>query len=273
MTTYAFSHATAIEEQLACLQYCLDPTTIGQLGPIHKGARCWEIGAGAGSIAAYLADQVGPTGHVLATDIDISQLNHLRKRTNVTVVEHDITTLTAPDPGPYDLIHARLVLLHLPQRHDILPRLANHLTPGGLLVIEEFDCTQPPTLTQSTSSTDQELVTRVIGAILATLESNGADLAWARHVPEAMRTAGLVDITTTTTHHTGPGGSPAARLHAINARQLAAHLTGHGITDTDLDRFHTLMHHPDTTVSLYPQVSTRGRRPTDQPPATPGRAT
>jgi 2-polyprenyl-3-methyl-5-hydroxy-6-metoxy-1,4-benzoquinol methylase len=40
--------------------------------------------------------------------------------------------------GRYDLIHARLVLSHLPQRRDVLARLVQALRPGGWLVVEDF---------------------------------------------------------------------------------------------------------------------------------------
>src|SRR4051812_32579151 len=36
---------------------------------IAEGWRCWEVGAGGASVPSWLADRVGPAGHVLATDI------------------------------------------------------------------------------------------------------------------------------------------------------------------------------------------------------------
>ena len=40
-------------------------TTVG----VGEGWRCLEVGAGAGSIARWLAERVGPTGAVVAVDI------------------------------------------------------------------------------------------------------------------------------------------------------------------------------------------------------------
>ena len=66
------------------LETTFDPSTIRVLTGVGvtDGWACWEIGAGGGSIARWLADRVGPTGRVLATDIDPrfilpSQLSHL----------------------------------------------------------------------------------------------------------------------------------------------------------------------------------------------------
>src|SRR4029453_9630413 len=39
---------------------------------VTAGSRCWEVGAGGRSIPEALAAAVGPTGHVLATDVDPS---------------------------------------------------------------------------------------------------------------------------------------------------------------------------------------------------------
>jgi len=41
---------------------------------VRAGSRCWEVGAGGPSIPEALAAAVGPTGYVLATDIDASWL-------------------------------------------------------------------------------------------------------------------------------------------------------------------------------------------------------
>jgi hypothetical protein len=41
--------------------------------------------------------------------------------------------------GRFDLIHARLVLIHIPGREAVLERLVAALRPGGWLVIEDFD--------------------------------------------------------------------------------------------------------------------------------------
>src|SRR5580704_5981809 len=137
---YVFDNAVTPETGLrfAGLESTFDPSTIRYLSGVGvtDGWVCWEIGAGAGSIARWLAERVGPTGSVLATDIDprfipASQMGQLE------VVRHDVTTDAIP-AARYDLIHARLVLSHLPQRLDALVRLSQALRPGGWLVIEDF---------------------------------------------------------------------------------------------------------------------------------------
>lgn len=42
-------------------------------------------------------------------------------------------------PGPWDVIHERLVLQHVPERLDVLTRLLAVRAPGGVLLVEDFD--------------------------------------------------------------------------------------------------------------------------------------
>ena len=60
------------------------------MGP---GWRCAELGAGAGSMARWMADRVGESGSVTAIDRDTSLLKELGTRRNVTVVEDDLMTM------------------------------------------------------------------------------------------------------------------------------------------------------------------------------------
>jgi protein-L-isoaspartate O-methyltransferase len=238
----------------------LDPITTRNLAALNlpAGARCWEIGAGGGSIATWLATTVGDTGHVYATDIDTT---HLTGSANLTVEEHDIAAEHWPQQGPFDLIHARLVLLHLPQRRRVLTRLAAVLAPGGRLLLEEFDCNQPLHVLTSTNQNDRDLFTRVHRAILSVLAARGASMTWAYEVPAAMAGAGLTDITTTAHADSAPADSLGALLQDVNVQQLRPALLDGGISGADLNAFRALMHDPTFTTMSYTLVTTAGRRP------------
>lgn len=113
------------------LSTLFDPSTfrhIEALG-LQPGWRCWEAGAGAPRVANWLVQRVGPGGHVVATDIDVS---HLRggEPVGYQVVRHDLGTEQAP-PGPFDLVHARLVLVHVPGREGALAQMIGALRPGA----------------------------------------------------------------------------------------------------------------------------------------------
>src|SRR5690606_31823780 len=71
-----------------------------------EGRSCLEVGAGAGSIAAWMSSQVGPEGEVVAVDSNSRFLRDLAP--NVHVIEGDITRAPVPS-GHFDLAHARYV--------------------------------------------------------------------------------------------------------------------------------------------------------------------
>jgi SAM-dependent methyltransferase len=144
--TYVFDQRRDDEhERIAGMEELWDEGTkalLGSLG-IAPGWRCLEVGAGGGSIAAWLADMVAPTGAVLATDINTHHLDTL-ERPNLKVRRHDVLSDPLPD-GRFDLVHARLVVEHIGGR--AVDRIVTPLRPGGWLVVEDFDwqamCTHP----------------------------------------------------------------------------------------------------------------------------------
>jgi ubiquinone/menaquinone biosynthesis C-methylase UbiE len=95
------------------------------------------VGAGRGSITRWLCEEVGASGHVTALDLDTRLLTWLVNR-NLDVVEGDVLDIDLPT-GSFDLIHTRLVLMHIPERRSALERMISWLRLGGWLVAEELD--------------------------------------------------------------------------------------------------------------------------------------
>ncbi|MGW8375488.1 class I SAM-dependent methyltransferase [Streptomyces sp. ODS28] len=249
--------------QLRLLEQLLDPLTEQRLArlDVPDGARCWVAGAGGGSVARALARRVGPGGGtVLATDLDTAHLSWLLPEgPRLAVRRHDVVEEPAP-PGGFDLIHARLLLLHLPRRRQVLQAMAGALRPGGLLLVEEWDCTRPPRALAAPAPADARLFARVADGILAALKANGAGLDWAAQVPAAMRDCGLSGIRTVEHTETWRGGGAGCRLHRTNARQLAPRLRESGIPDADLDRYAALTAEPALVTRSYPFLSTSAVR-------------
>ncbi|MGK5741111.1 class I SAM-dependent methyltransferase [Micromonospora sp. URMC 103] len=261
-TEYAFENAAAdAVPQLRALEAFLDPITMRRLAPpvLVPSATCWEIGAGGGSVARGMAWAVGPDGRVLATDIDTARLV---PAANLGVRRHDVR---AEPPGEdFDLIHARLVLLHLPERRRVLRTLVDALAPDGWLVVEEFDCTAPLRVLTAPNDDAGKLFGQVTDAMLGILQGHGADLGWAQDVHAEMMAAGLADVDTVTHAESWAGGSTGASLYATNSRQLQPELLEAGFSAGQLEAFRTLLSNPDFVVMSYQFVSTRGRRPGDR---------
>jgi SAM-dependent methyltransferase len=190
---YVFDNSDSIASQrLQLLAEIYDPVTRNCLERtgIAPGWACWEIGAGYGTIAQWMHECVGPDGHVLATDLDPRFLARLAEH-NLRVMRHDIVDGAMPKES-FDLIHARLLLCHLPAREQVLDRMIDALKPGGWLVIEDFDglSLQPdPAL----SSAEKPL--RSSAAVRELLLSAGADIRFGRRVPGLLSARGMSEIT------------------------------------------------------------------------------
>jgi 2-polyprenyl-3-methyl-5-hydroxy-6-metoxy-1,4-benzoquinol methylase len=136
------------EQRLRLLESIRDPETIcrmKELG-VAPGWRCLEVGAGRGSIACWLAERIVPTGHVVATDIDVRFLEQIRL-TNLEVRRHDVCENDF-EPSAYDLVHCRDLLVHVPKPEEALARMAKAVRSGGWLFVEEpdfgsFGCVDP----------------------------------------------------------------------------------------------------------------------------------
>jgi SAM-dependent methyltransferase len=189
---YVFDNADSIAGQrLQLLAEIFDPVShacFERIG-VAPGWSCWEVGAGYGTIAQWLQERVAPEGHVLATDLDPRFLARLTQH-NLRVMRHDIVGGPLPNQS-FDVIHARLLLCHLPTREHVLDRMIAALKPGGWLVIEDFDglsLLPDPTLNPAEKSL------RSSAAVRELLRSAGAELNFGRRVAGILRARGMSNV-------------------------------------------------------------------------------
>ncbi|HEY4410274.1 MAG TPA: methyltransferase [Acidimicrobiia bacterium] len=234
MSTYLFEHTWEEERRrLDLLQAVFDPGTRDSLGrlALPAGARCLEVGAGAGSIARWLCDKVGAGGRVVATDLDTGFLERLTEE-NLDVRRHDIVA-DELEEGHYDLVHARLVLEHIPARDRVLRRLVAALRPGGWLVVEDFDWSSVLTAPGSVAAA---LHTRVNEALATVFTAAGAAIDYGRRLPLDFRAAGLDAVGAEGRVHVPLGGSPAAQWWQLSLAKLREPLLGTGrLTEAEVD--------------------------------------
>ncbi|TCK26742.1 class I SAM-dependent methyltransferase [Pseudonocardia endophytica] len=261
MSDYVFGGADLVGEQREAMQRCLDPITFARLEALGVGPgwRCLDVGGGGGSVADWLGRQVGNTGSVVVTD---TVPDGLHAGGNVEVRRHDIVTDDLPE-AEFDLVHARLVLLHLPERRRALARMVRALKPGGWLLLGEFDCTTLQVLATNDPDTGAAFA-RFHRALCAVLEQAGADIEWGVHAYQAVRDAGLVEVGSVARADPWPGGGDGARWLEINSRQLEDQLLRTGpVTAGDLDEVRSSLRDPDFVVNSYLTFSVWGRRPDD----------
>jgi len=237
--SYLFNRVREHERaRLAGLSAQFDPVTIRHLAAVGVAAgwHCLEVGAGAGSIARWLAAAAGSTGRVVATDLDTQFLDDLPSPP-VEVVRHDITG----DPieqDAFDLVHARAVLEHLPSRGEIVTRLLTALRPGGVLVLEDivFGATLLPVLGRIVSPASKEAAfSRVIPAMAAGFRAAGAGPEFGLELPVALAAAGLRDVDAELTCRLVHGGSEESAFYTMALQDLGPRLIAAGLlTEQDL---------------------------------------
>ncbi len=188
------NRAPEAEQRFDSLSAQFNPGTfrhMEQLG-ITDGWHCWEVGVGGPSIPTWLASRVGPSGRVLATDIDTRWAEQANEG-NVELLQHDVVH-DDPPSGGFDLVHERLVLIHLPQREEALARMVAALRPGGSLLVEDFDSLMQPDACPDAVGPEQRLANKMRQGLREMLAERGADLMLGRRLPRMLQDAGLVDV-------------------------------------------------------------------------------
>ncbi|WP_177155061.1 class I SAM-dependent methyltransferase [Glycomyces harbinensis] len=260
-TQYLFKTGSDLGLQhMNFLAEIFDRHTFGVLDPIavRAGQRCLDLGAGGGSVTRRLADQVGPTGEVVAIDIDTT---HLTDGPPIAVHRHDINDgLSGPIAGPYDLIHARLTLTHLPRRDAIFTELVDALAPGGWIVIG--DASGRPLSVLSARSEQDVAVWKRIQHLSHEVVSpaGGIDFGWAHRIDDAMAGAGLTNVHGIEVSETVNGGSPGALLHAALNLQAREPLLAAGAEPRELERYQELTRDPEFRTWFYQFICLRGRK-------------
>jgi SAM-dependent methyltransferase len=188
------NHAPEAMDRFTAFATLFDPSTFRHLDALGlaPGWRCWEVGAGGTSVVAHLAARVGERGHVLATDINLSWAANAAAP-NVTILEHDVAA-DPPPGGPFDLVHARLVLVHVPERDAALANMVAALRPGGVLLVEDADPALQPRSCLEETGPEEVLANRLRRGFRHLLSERGVDLAYGRTLPHRLRAAGLEDV-------------------------------------------------------------------------------
>lgn len=261
---YLFDNAAKqAVDRFDALASLFDPVTfrhIDDLG-LQPGQRCWEVGAGGGTVARWMADRVGPSGFVSATDLDVQWLEHDLKAPNVQIARHNVVEDAAPQ-AQFDLVHERLVLIHIPDRAVALERMASALRPGGWILLEDFDSEIGDGGFVDVASDVAELGSAIARALRTLLATRGADTALGSKLPYLLRRAGFIDVGADAYKVLEHADVPRDLVRA-NIIQVRDELVDRGlVTEVDLD--HYLARLDDGTLRLTSPtlVSAWGRRPT-----------
>ena len=190
-------------ERLLTLARVVDPPTRATLDPlVQPDWRCCDVGSGAGTVVAWLAERVE---HVVSLDVDVRF--QPESHDNVEVRQVDVTAEPVGD-AEYDLVHARGVLQHIHQREEVLAAMVEAATPGGWVVVTDTDWVQY----------DAQAVPEPFNTLSSTLrahsvQQHGHDAEWGRRLIPAFQAAGLVDVDATGHSWTMHGGTDSAEWY------------------------------------------------------------
>lgn len=229
---------------------------------VKAGWRVWEVGAGGPEVAQWLVDRVGPLGHVVATDIDARYLGVSTE--TLTVLTHDVAADPVPDES-FDLIHARLLLVHVVERDRVIRTMIDALRPGGWLLLEEADPSLQELVCLDECGEAQILANRLKRGFRTLMRSRGVDLAFGRTLPRRLREGGLASVSADA--YFPVGGPLCNELERATTEQIRHLLVDAGIaSDEEIDRHLANVASGALDLTTSPMISAWGRTPNARTP-------
>lgn len=239
---YVMSHNPddAESARLALLEANNDPDSRQNLLALGlgTGCRCLEVGSGRGAMARWLADQVGPTGHVVAADINPRFLGAIAGP-NLEVRQLNIVT-DELETGAFDLVFSRAVLEHLAEYGRALDRMVAALKPGGVIYIEDGDYSGDFARVMASGGKpgEAEHFTRTLRHIMGSLDIRGVhNPHLGRRLSLEFEARGLVDVGNVGVVRVSGPADPMTRFWALTVRHAQPNLVSQGIvSEEDIQR-------------------------------------
>ncbi|MET9117012.1 methyltransferase domain-containing protein [Streptomyces longwoodensis] len=201
-----------------------DDITVARLRALGVGPgwRCLDVGAGTGTVSLRLLQECG-VASVVAVDRDARFLT-ARRVPGLDVREADVTT-EGFVTGRFRLVHARFVLMHLPEYRRLIAALTALVEPGGVLVLSDaVDLTG--------DRTPATPYTTAMAAMWQGLRNTiGTDVTWVPSYPQLLREAGLRPVAAEV--HVPPlvPGSPLSRFWADTWERSRPAMLATGLVD------------------------------------------
>jgi SAM-dependent methyltransferase len=224
---------------------------------LAAGSTCLDAGCGPGETMRLMAQRVGPSGRVVGIDVDASLGRQALARLHdaghrrCEFARVDVTAAEAIPVAPFDLVYARLLLFHLPQRVAVLRHLWDAVAPGGHLLVQDYDLRSVGTVPALAS------VEELGRVVTAAFTAAGCDVHVGSRLPELFARAGIGAPDGTDVAGRLEPLAEAQRMFVAVYRGLLQTAVAHGITTEarsaalladvadDVERF-------PTTTALWP---------------------
>jgi ubiquinone/menaquinone biosynthesis C-methylase UbiE len=206
---------------------------------LRPGQAVIDLGCGPRGILDLLAERVAPAGRVVGLDADpahaamAAEFAAGRGLGGVQIMTADARRTGLP-PGSFDLVHARTLLVNVPDPADVAAEMVRLARPGGRVASMEPDTEhgrcQPP----------HPAFDRLCDIFAAAFRRNGADPWIGRRVPELFRQAGLEDIQVEARVQMYPPGNSRRTIRADLVRAMQPQVLEMGLASAaELDELDT----------------------------------
>jgi SAM-dependent methyltransferase len=237
------------------------------LGP---GQAAIDLGCGPRGILDLLAERVSPGGRVVGLDADPAHVAMARHFTTqhrlggVTIVAADARRTGLP-PGSFDLVHARTLLVNVPEPAEVLGEMVRLAKPGGWVASLEPDAEHPLCYPPHPG------YTRIWELFRAAFGRHGADLLIGRRLADLYRQAGLRDIGVQARAGVYQAGDSRRMIGPDLVRSMHPVIVSLGLADQrELDQLDRAVraHLDDPRTLVMPHLSflAWGRKPQAQQP-------
>jgi SAM-dependent methyltransferase len=195
----------------------------------------------------------------VAADLNTRFLNEIRLP-NLEVRQHELLAADF-EPQAYDLVHCRMLLMHLADPARAVARLANAVRPGGWLFIEEGDSTSLGAADPAhPRARTFDRITRII--LNGVQASKMMDCYLGRRVRDLVERLELSDVGHEGTAQIGRGGEPAARFFQMTSRLTAEKLVSSGkITRDEFNERQAAYEDPTFSFVTMTSFGAWARRP------------
>jgi ubiquinone/menaquinone biosynthesis C-methylase UbiE len=250
---YLLGHSRAEEERLRNQVRELEHEARWLLDrlDIQPGARAIDLGCGLQGVLDLLAARVGPRGTVVGLERNAQFASLARKFVaekrleNVEVLDGDAKATGLPR-GSFDVAHARLLLVNVPEPERVVAEMIALVRPGGWVASHEADylphLCDPPC----------PAWTRLFEVYEAYSRANGIDLFVGRRTHRMLRDAGIVDIQVNPVIHVYPPGHNRRTIFWDFMQNVRDRVVADGlIGDAELTRLmDELRHHLEDARTL-----------------------
>ena len=232
---------------------------------LRSGGRAIDIGCGPQGVLDLLSERVGSTGLVVGIERDDKSVAAARQFAagralkNVKVLQGDAAAVGLPG-DIFDLVHARLVLVNIPNAEAVVGEMVRLARPGGMVASHEADylphfC-DPPLRAWD----------RLLEIFKTYSAANGIDLFIGRRTHRLFREAGLVNIEVNPLIHVYPHGHNRRTIFLHFLQNVRDQILDQGlITESEFSELTAeLKQHldrPDTLVVSHLFFQVWGRKP------------